>query len=1076
MNDSDKQTGFIPSIVRFFLTSRMSLILAVASLLLGIAAILVTPREEEPQIVVPMADIMVQVPGASAEEVEKLVTTPLERILWQIDGVEYVYSISRKAMSAVTVRFFVGEDREDSLIKLHNAIAKNVDIAPQVVSGWVIKPVEIDDVPIVTLALHPDFGWGGRYNDHDLRRMAEELFHRLAQEEDISLVSLHSGRSREVRVELQPDRMAGFNVSPLEIATALGGANRSLTAGDLERLNERTEVVSQSFLMSANEVADLVVGVFDNRPVYLRDVATVMDGPTEPQSYSRIGFSNLYLSEIGQTGATADRPAVTLALAKKKGANAVRVAEGILKRIETLKREILPAGVTVEVTRDYGQTAQAKVNELLNSLLFAIITVVTLLAFALGWREALVVALAVPMSFSLALFVNYLFGYTINRVTLFALILSLGLVVDDPITNVDNIQRHIRMGTRNALDATLEAVREVLPPVIMSTLAIIVSFTPMFFITGMMGPYMAPMAANVPLTVAFSTVAALTVVPWMAYLLLRNRAPDRPQEQISSVDAADPRLVKLYTRIITPFLESIRNRRFLFLGLLAGLALCVALVLLRQVPLKMLPFDNKNELQLVIDLPEGASLEATDRVVRDFEDYLRTVPEITNFVTYTGSPSAMDFNGMVRHYYWRTGPQQADIRINLANKSRRSMQSHGIGLRLRNDLSALARKHGSRLKIVESPPGPPVISTITTEIYGRPALPYEHLVEGARHIEALMAEEPGVVDIDDSAEAERTMFDFVLDKEKAALHGITADDVVRTLRMALAGEAVSTVHETSERQPLPVRLILPKSRRTGPEQLAELHMKGSNGKMAPLAELGKFVQVSVEQPIYHKNLKRVAYVFADTAGRAPGEAILDLQARLKDSPMPPGTSAEWAGEGEWKITLDVFRDLGLAFGAALLGIYILLIIQTGSYGIPLLIMSAIPLTMLGIMPGFWLLNLVAGGKIGGFGDPVFFTATSMIGMIALGGIVIRNSLVLIEFIQQALREGHSLREAIVLCGAVRMRPIVLTALTTALGAWPITLDPIFSGLAWALIFGLFASTLFTLVVVPTGYYVIYGKE
>ncbi|WP_147819669.1 efflux RND transporter permease subunit [Salidesulfovibrio onnuriiensis] len=1076
MNGSQKTSGILPSIVRFFLTSQMSVILAVASLLLGIAAILVTPREEEPQIVVPMADVLVNVPGASAEEVEKLVTTPLERLLWQIDGVEYVYSISRKDMSAVTVRFFVGEDREDSLIKLHNAIAKNTDMAPQVVSGWVIKPVEIDDVPIVTLTLYPDFGWEERYTDHDLRRMAEELFHRLAEVEDISRLSLHSGRPREVRVELLPDRMAGFNISPLEVARALTGANHSLSSGAFERLNRRTEVVSQSFLLSADEVADLVVGVFNDRPVYLCDVAEIRDGPAEPESYSRIGFSTPYLQAIGQTQATGSRPAVTLALAKKKGTNAVRVAEDILTRIETLRREVLPAGVAVEVTRNYGQTAQNKVNELLNSLVFAIITVVALLAVALGWREALVVALAVPMSFSLALFVNYLFGYTINRVTLFALILSLGLVVDDPITNVDNIQRHIRMGAKNALEATLEGVREVLPPVIMSTLAIIVSFTPMFFITGMMGPYMAPMAANVPLTVTFSTVAALTVVPWMAYHLLKKRAPSEPQEQASSVDAADPRLVKFYTRVITPFLDKARNRRFLLLGILGGLALCAALVLLRQVPLKMLPFDNKNELQLVIDLPEGATLEATDRVVRDFEEYLRTVPEITNFVTYSGSPSAMDFNGLVRHYYWRTEPQQADIRINFADKSRRAMQSHGIGLRLRNDLTALAEKHQARLKIVESPPGPPVISTITTEVYGRPGLPYPALVQGAKHIETLMADEPGVVDVDDSAEAEQTMFDFILDKEKAALHGITAEDVVRTLRMALAGEAVSTVHEPSERQPLPVRLVLPENRRTGPDQLAELRMKGKNNKMVPLAELGRFVPTPVEQPIYHKNLRRVAYVFADTAGRAPGEAILDLQSRLKADPMPPGTLAEWAGEGEWKITLDVFRDLGLAFGAALLGIYILLIIQTGSYGMPLLIMSAIPLTMLGIMPGFWLLNLLAGGEIGGFGDPVFFTATSMIGMIALGGIVIRNSLVLIEFIQQALDEGRSLREAIILCGAVRMRPIVLTALTTALGAWPITLDPIFSGLAWALIFGLFASTLFTLVVVPTGYFVMYGKE
>lgn len=507
------RTGLIERVVGYFLTSQMSVILALAALALGAAAIVVTPREEEPQIVVPMADVVVRVPGASADEVEKLVTTPLERLLWQIDGVEYVYSISRKDMAAVTVRFSVGEDREDSLIKLHAMIAKNVDLAPAIVEGWVVKPVEIDDVPIVALTLHADHGYEALYSDFDLRRMAEEMFHRLAEVEDVSRITLHSGRSREVRVEIRPERLSGFNISPLEVRRALAGADRALTAGDVVAADQRTRVVSQSFLLSADDAASLVVGVFDGRPVYLRDVAEISDGPGEPADYSRIGFSDSYLARLGLDAAQPSRPAVTLAVGKKKGVNAVTVADTVVARAEELRREVLPRGVAVTVTRNQGETAQAKVNELLSSLGFAIVTVVALLAFALGWREALVVALAVPMSFSLALFVNHLFGYTINRVTLFALILSLGLVVDDPITNVDNIQRHIRAGLKNSLQATLDAVREVLPPVIMSTLAIIVSFTPLFFITGMMGPYMAPMAANVPLTVTFSTLAALTVVP-----------------------------------------------------------------------------------------------------------------------------------------------------------------------------------------------------------------------------------------------------------------------------------------------------------------------------------------------------------------------------------------------------------------------------------------------------------------------------------------------------------------------------------------------------------------------------------
>ncbi|MGE4194901.1 MAG: efflux RND transporter permease subunit [Pseudodesulfovibrio sp.] len=1077
--DPSRVTGVLPAFVRYFLTSQMSVILALASLLVGAAAILVTPREEEPQIVVPMADVLVQVPGSSAEEVEKLVTTPLERLLWQIDGVEYVYSISSKDRTAVTVRFFVGEDREDSLIKLHNTILKNQDLAPAIVSGWVVKPVEIDDVPIVNLTLHAANGFEDRYSDFDLRRMAEELFHRLAEVEDVSRVTLHSGRPREVRVEVQPDRMAGFHVSPQEIFTALKGADSALAAGAFVSGDVRTPVVSQSFLLSADDAASLVVGVFNDKPVYLRDVAEIIDGPAEPESYSRIGFSDLHMTGSGAQPENVSRPAVTIGLSKKKGVNAVGVAEAVIERAHELERDVLPEGVTLTVTRDYGQTAHAKVNDLLSSLLFAIITVIALLAFTLGWREALVVALAVPMSFSLALFVNYLMGYTINRVTLFALILSLGLVVDDPITNVDNIQRHIRMGLRDPLEATLAAVKEVLPPVILSTLAIIVSFAPLFFITGMMGPYMAPMAANVPLTVSFSTLAALTVVPWMAYLLLRNRGPKKASPG-ADPDAAKKkvpsRLLRAYGAVITPFLERARNRRLLLLGILAGLGLCAGLVLLRLVPLKMLPFDNKNEFQILVDQDEGTTLERTDRAVREFESYLRTVPEVTDFITYAGSPSPMDFNGMVRHYYWREQPNLADIRVNLKDKSDRDMQSHAIVLRLRNDLQAIADRNHVRMKLIETPPGPPVIATLTAEIYGQPGMDYRTLIDSARKVEDTMGKLPGLVDLDDSSETDRTMYDFVLDKEKAALHGVTTAAVVETLRLALSGSVPASVHLAHERQSLPVRVVLPVRLRTGPDTLGELRMKTASGAMVPLAELGSFREVPAEQPIYHKNLRRVAYVYAETAGIPPGEGVIDLMSMLKSDPLPPGVTAEWAGEGEWKITLDVFRDLGLAFGAALIGIFILLVGQTGSFVMPTLIMSAIPLTLLGILPGFWLLNVVAGGTVGGFGDPVFFTATSMIGMIALGGIVIRNSLVLIEFIQSEVADGKPLKEAIVQSGAVRMRPIVLTALTTALGAWPITLDPIFSGLAWALIFGLVASTLFTLVVVPSGYYALYGGK
>jgi len=1072
-----KPRGLIPAVVETFLETRLSILLVITALCLGVAAILLTPREEEPQIVVPMADVIVRVPGSSAEEVEKLVTTPLERILWQIDGVEYVYSTSRRDQAMVTVRFFVGQDRENSLLKLHNTIQKNLDLVPSVVRDWTVKPVEIDDVPIVMVSLYSP-----RYNEHELRRIGEEAFHRLSEVPDVSSVTISGGSPREIRVELDLQRMAGMGVAPGDIAQALQGSDTSVTAGSMSTANHELTLRSDSFLRSTKEVEDVVVGVYLGRPVTLRDVARVMDAPREAQTLTRISFSHRQVRELGLPDDKGQGyPCVTLAVAKKKGTNAVSVAREVHRRMAELSHGVLPDGVSYTITRDYGATAQAKVNNLLSSLFFAILTVVALLAFTLGKREAAVVALAVPISFALALFVNHALGYTINRVTLFALILSLGLVVDDPITNVDNIQRHIRRGLLPAREATLFAVAEVLPPVILSTLAIIVCFIPLFFISGMMGPYMAPMAANVPLTVVFSTLAALTVVPWLSHLLLRHQSgADATRSEDDDTGGADPRIARLYSALVSPFLESrtLRARLWVAIGLL--LVGSCALAAFRLVPLKMLPFDNKNEFQIVIDMPEGTPLEATDLVVRRFEDALRSVPEVDNVLTFTGTASPMDFNGMVRHYYLRQGGHLADIRVNLADKSRRQQQSHAIVLRLRADLERIAREAGASIQIVEVPPGPPVISTLAAEVYGSPEASYDQLLAGAEHVAELMRSEPLVADVDTSGEAQHPYLDFRLDKEKAALHGVTSQTVADALSMAVTGATPATVHLPNERQPLPVRLILPRPKRSSASGLSQipLHSAPENAPegMVSLAELGAFSLRTEDQPIQHKNLRRVAYAFGEMTGRPPAEAVLDLQSRLEDDPPPPQTEVDWSGEGEWKITVDVFRDLGLAFGAALLGIFILLVIQTKSWGMPVLIMSAIPLTIIGIMPGFWLLNIFFASDVGGLPNPIFFTATSMIGMIALGGIVIRNSLVLIEFIQGALSRGIPLRQAIVQSGSVRLRPIVLTAATTALGAWPITLDPIFSGLAWALITGLFASTAFSLLVVPVAYFALFNAR
>ncbi len=1067
-----QKNSFLTRIVRLFLSSQLSVMLIILSLCLGVFSLVLTPKEEEPQIVVPMADIYVEAPGASPEEIEKLVATPLEKLLWEIDGVEYVYSMSTRESAVVTVRFFVGEDRENSILKLHNKIQMNLDRVPSIVTNWLVKPIEIDDVPILNLTLYSE-----RYSDHELKRVGEELIARLSKLENLSRSSIYGGREREIQVALDPLRMKGFGVSIRDIEQALKGADVSVQAGVFNTKNTQITITSQSFLSNIDQVKALIVSGRDSTPVHLEDVATITDGPKEANSYTRIGFSNFYQTANNVSPDTPSSfPCVTLAFSKKKGTNAVKVAQSLLAEVEILKSTIIPDGMHIEVTRNYGKTADEKVNELLKSLGFAILCVVILLALTLGWREALVVALAVPISFSLALFVNYIFGYTINRVTLFALILSLGLVVDDPITNVDNIQRHIQQKILDPFNATLFAVQEVLPPVIMSTIAIIFCFVPLAFITGMMGPYMAPMAVNVPMTVIFSTVCALTIVPWISHKLLKNHNETKKKNKAKSAKY----IAQVYKWVLTPFLNKSSLRVTLAIVILFLLTGSCLLGIFRLVPLKLLPFDNKNEFQIVIDMPEGTSLEYTNRVAQDFEAYLATVNEVVNFVSYTGIASPMDFNGMVRHYFIRTGSHLADIRVILAHKSQRSQQSHTILLRIRKDLEAIAQKNNAQVQLVEVPPGPPVLSTIVAEIYGSDEKPYSDLLKSAQKIQTLMEKEAFVTDVKIMTEQNSQRVDIVVDREKAALHGIDTQTILNALKSAIAGITPASLHLKHERNPLLIKVILPRDKRSDMTSIFHIPIRspihsGGSGKMIPLGELVHVENTQNTKPIYHKNLNPVVYVVAEMAGRAPGEAVLDMMSSLKKTPIGTGIQVNWAGEGEWKITLRVFRDMGLAFAAALLGIYLILVINTGSYFMPMLIMMAIPLTILGIMPGFFILNLFTQSS-GGFNDPIFFTATSMIGMIALGGIVIRNSLVLIEFIQEAVRSGEKFKDAILNSGIVRMRPILLTALTTAIGAFPITFDPVFSGLAWALIFGLLASTLFTLLIIPVTYYAIYKKE
>ncbi len=1070
---NNEQTNFITKTVNLFIHTRLAIVLIIISLLLGIAALMAMPKEEDPQISVPMADVMVSAPGVGAKEIEKLVTTPLSRLLWQIKGVEDVYATSSDGHALVTVRFYVGTNEEKALVRLHNQLQMNLDIVPSFVTNWIVKPISINDVPIVNIVL-----FSAKYNDFELHRIGQEVLARLVQLPNISKTSLVGGRNLQARIEFIPSRMAGFSVTPLQVYNAVKQSDVSLSVGKLDNNNQQFDIQTQSFLVNSEALKNLIVAVHDHKPVYLRDVAKVILGPSLANNYSFIGFSKKYLSSHHLLASQHFYPAVTLSLAKKDGSNAVSVAQSILKKLQSLQGIIIPHDVHIKITRDYGKTAESKVDDLIYSLTLAILTVVIVLVIFLGWRESFIVAVSVPMSFALALFVDFLFGYSINRVTLFALILSLGLVVDDPITNVENIQRHIRLNSENMAQAILAAVNEVLPPVLMASLTIIVSFIPLFFITGMMGPYMAPMASTVPLTIIFSTIAALTIVPWMAYKMLKHLKQNHQGVVLAthSYDVTPLWIKNNYRKILLPFLNSRKWRYSLLVGIIVLLMMCGLIVLFGGVPLKLLPFDNKNELQLVINMPEGSTLEQTNRATMAFTHVLKQSPYVASFTTYVGDPSPMDFNSMVRHYYLRQQDNYADIRINLVDKSARHLQSHEVNLSLRKPLEKIAKQFHAKISIVESPPGPPVLQTLVAEVSGQAGMSYQQIINGAKYIEKILKKQALVVDVNNSTQTNRQEIIFKVNKEKAGLNGISTEQIANTLQLALGKTTPMVLHVANERQPLNINFQSPREERTDTNDLSQLTVMGQAGNLVPLIALGQFIYQNHDQPIIEKNLQRIVYVTANTAGRPPANVVLSMEQALKNSPPPPGIKVNWSGEGAWEITVRVFRDMGIGFAAAMLLIYILLFIQTDSFILPLIMMIAIPLTIIGIIPGFWLLNLIMSHPIDGFPTPIFFTATSMIGMIALGGIVIRNSVILVDFIDKSIAAGQTFKEAVLNSGAVRLRPIFLTALTAALGAWPITLDPIFSGLAWALIFGLFASTTFTLLVIPVTYYALYQKH
>ncbi len=1122
-------------IVQAFLGSNLSLILILLSLTVGAVALMVTPREEEPQIVVPVADIFVAFPGHSSREVEQLVSSRLEKYLFQIDGVEYVYSRSMPGQSIVTVRFYVGQDREKSLVKLRKWLDQNTDKIPPGVTGYVVKPIETDDVPIVTLTFTSP-----SEDDYSLRRIAEEVMDRLQSVPDAGITSIVGGRPRQILVRLNPEGMAAFHVTPLDVSRTLQAADANVQAGSFSQTDRDIRVEAGRFLANKRDVESLVVGVStgrysplshgapsDSHPVYLKDVAHVEDSPGEVTSYVRFsaGPAWTHAKEAGAAGQwikgapsgspPASQPAVTIAIAKQKGANNVRVAEDILARMNQIRKEIVPNDVSVAITRNYGVTANDKVNELVEGLVVGIIVVIALLTMGLGFTESLVVAVAVPCVFGLTLAINYLFGFSINRVTLFALTVSLGLLVDDPIVDVENIHRHFEMTGSATRDIVLEAVNEVRPPLIAATIAVIISFVPLFFVTEEMHDYLRPMAVNVPVTMFMSMFVSFTITPWLAYHALKNRyKSSSPNSSVAVVAPHEPaditqsRLYRLFRPLLEPLLKSRKLSFGFLLVILIAFVASLSLVGTRRVQPKQLPFDNKDELLLVIDMPSGTTLERTDAAVRDFEAYLHTVPEVTDFEAYVGTHSPVDFNGLSRKYFLRELPNKADIRVNLIHKTERLATSHAIALRLRSDLTAIAEKNSVKLKIVELPAGPPVLSTVVAAVYGSPGQSYNDIIAASHIVKNRMRREPGVVDVDDTVEEDQTKMVFVTDKEKAALNGVSTEDISRTIQMSLHGFAAGALAVPDEREPLQIVLWLPRAQRSGTFNLSQIYVRGVKGNLVPIAELGRWRKTIEDKTIYHRDLEPVVYVTAEMAGRPPVETIMDIRADerlpsqmqpegvgvssatarpLQDRTLmskgggvfwalPEGIRVHWWDEGEMRLTVHIFRDLGIGFLGALLGIYILLVYQTGSFGLPLVIMLAIPLMVIGVMPGYWLLNHIGVHMVGGYRDPMFFSSPAMIGMIALSGIVTRNSIIIIDFIHLSLMRGKALIPAIVESCAVRLRPILLTSGAAMLGAFPITMDTVFAGLAWSLIFGLLASTLFSLFVIPVAYHLIYAHK
>ncbi len=1051
--------GIAGKIAHAFIQSKLTPLIVIASLLLGLFAVIVTPREEEPQIVVPMIDVYVTYPGASAKEVEERVTRPMEKLLWEIKGVEYIYSIVKPGFNLTIVRFYVGESMEESLVKLYNKLMSNYDRIPPGVSQPMVKARSIDDVPILTLTLWSE---SPRISGYELRRVALELCTEIKKDQNVAEFTVIGGQRRQARVNLDPARLKAYNASAFQIMDALGKSNYSLPSGTYPSQNREILVDTGGLLNNIDEVGRVVVGVYSGRPVYLKDVAVLKDGPEEPGNYVFMGLGPAS-SRKGIVGNPAGQSeGVTIAIAKKKGANASVVAHEALAKVDALRGHLIPSDVNVTVTRNYGETAKEKSDELLQHMLIATISVIILIALALGAREAIVVAVAVPVTLALTLLINYLYGYTLNRVTLFALIFSIGILVDDAIVVVENIHRHFKL--RGAgVDQAVKAVDEVGNPTILATWTVIAALLPMAFVSGLMGPYMRPIPVGASAAMLFSLLVAFIVSPWMSYKILGKAgktAHHKPEKDF----------YPLYEKIIAPLMDSAKKRRLALAGVAGLLMLAMALVPLKLVTVKMLPFDNKSELQVIIDMPEGSAMEKTAALAQEMGGYLKHVPEVTDYQLYVGTAAPFNFNGLVRHYFLRAGANVADIQVNFVAKGDRKDQSHDIAKRIRPGLKEIGDRYGARIKVAEIPPGPPVLSTLVAEVYGPDTT---RQIEIARQIRDIFEQTPGVVDVDWYVEADQKKLIFEANRTKAAENGVSTEALAQSMRIALSGAVAGLVHLDKEKEPVDIFLRMPLEDRAYPSTLRSLNVPSRTGSQVPLAELVSVREGVGEKTIYHKNLKNVTYVIGDVAGteESPVYVILKMKDAVKNLKLPEGYelkqydavqpwledtySMKW--DGEWHITIEVFRDLGIAFAAVLVIIYILVVAWFRNFITPIVIMVPIPLTLVGILPGHWI-----------FG--AFFTATSMIGFIALSGIIVRNSILLVDFAEQEWREGKDLRHALLAAGAVRFRPIVLTAAAVVVGSFVMIFDPIFQGLAIAMMFGAVAATGLTLVVIPLLYY------